>query len=93
MEKHLRRTNGAVAEKVRELRKEVSREFGLVSSVMSRVLGPVLLWSARQEERRLAEGQTYEPPTIIERRNWNWPATLVTPSVPQLTTSEESSSF
>jgi hypothetical protein len=34
------------------------------------VLGPVLLWSARREERRLAAGQTYEPPTIVERRNW-----------------------
>jgi hypothetical protein len=32
----------------------------------------VLLWTARREERRLAAGHTYEPPTIIERRNWTW---------------------
>jgi radical SAM superfamily enzyme YgiQ (UPF0313 family) len=70
MEKHLGRTNAAVAERVRALRKEVAREFGLVTNVVSRALGPVLLWSARREERRLAAGQTYEPATIVERRNW-----------------------
>jgi hypothetical protein len=72
MEKHLRRSNTAVSERIRDLRKQVGREFGLVSQVVSRALGPVLLWSARREERRLAEGQTYEPETIIERRNWTW---------------------
>jgi len=34
------------------------------------VLGPVLLWTTRREERRLARGKTYEPPTILERSNW-----------------------
>jgi len=72
MEKHLRSTNAAVAEKIRALRQEVGREFGLMSRVVSCALGPVLLWSARREERRLAAGQTYEPRTIIERRNWDW---------------------
>jgi radical SAM superfamily enzyme YgiQ (UPF0313 family) len=70
MEKHLRRTNAVVAEKVRGLRQDLGREFGLVSRVVSRALGPVLLWSARREERRLANGFTYEPRTIVERRNW-----------------------
>jgi radical SAM superfamily enzyme YgiQ (UPF0313 family) len=70
MEKHLKGANRAVSDRVRTLRKEIGREFGLVSQVVSRALGPVLLWSARREERRLAAGQTYEPPTIIERRNW-----------------------
>ena len=70
MEKHLKRTNEAVSEKVRTLRKEVGREFGFMSRIVSRTLGPALLWSARREERRLAAGQTYEPATIIERRNW-----------------------
>ena len=73
MEKHLRRTNGAVAEKVRGLRQEIGREFGLASRVVIRALGPVLLWAARREERRLAAGQTYEPRTIVERRNWDSP--------------------
>jgi hypothetical protein len=70
MEKHLRATNRAVSEKVRELRKEVGREFGMLSRLMTRIVGPVLLWSTRREEKRLAAGHTYEPATIIERRNW-----------------------
>jgi hypothetical protein len=33
-------------------------------------LGPVLLWTSKREARRLAAGKTYEPPTVVERRNW-----------------------
>ena len=33
-------------------------------------MGPVLLWTTRREDRRLATGVTYEPPTFLERRNW-----------------------
>ena len=73
MEKHLRPTNPAVSGRIRELRKEVSREFGMITRLVTRALGPVMLWSARREERRLANGHTYEPPTIVERRNWTWP--------------------
>jgi radical SAM superfamily enzyme YgiQ (UPF0313 family) len=70
MEKHLEHSNPEVSGKIRALRQEVGREFGLVSRIVSRALGPVLLWSARKEERRLAAGFTYEPATIVERRNW-----------------------
>jgi hypothetical protein len=93
MEKHLRRTNETVSQKIRELRKDVSREFGLFSSVVSRAVGPVLLWSARREEKRLAQGMTYEPSTIIERRNWDWSAPLASaaPTLAGLTTQEQSS--
>ena len=70
MEKHLNRTNQAVAQNVRAVRNEIAREFGLMSSLMSHALGPVLLWSARREERRLAAGETYEPETIVERSHW-----------------------
>ena len=70
MEKHLRRTNTAVSGRIRSLRHEVNREFGFVSGLIGRALGPVLLWSARREEKRLAAGYTYEPRTIKERRNW-----------------------
>ncbi len=84
MEKRLRGTNQAVSEKIRTLRKEVSREFGLVSSVVSRTLGPVLLWSAKREEKRLAAGGTYEPRTIIERRNWTLPQLLPKPALTEL---------
>ncbi len=74
MEKHLRRTNEAVAERIRVLRKEIGREFGLMTRVVSRALGPVLLLAARREERRQAAGVTYEPRTIVQRRNWDGPA-------------------
>jgi hypothetical protein len=91
MEKHLRRTNLAVSEKIRTLRKEVGREFGPVSAMVSRLLGPVLLWSARREERRLAAGHTYEPRTFIERTNWTWPDPKEIVVAPPLMAPQESS--
>jgi hypothetical protein len=91
MEKHLKGANAGVAEKIRQLRKDVGREFGFVSRVVTQVLGPVLLWSVRREERRLAAGQTYEPRTIVERRNWTWPDKLPNPGLNTLTAQEESS--
>jgi hypothetical protein len=36
----------------------------------TRLVGPVLLYTARREEERLARGITYEPKTFIERKNW-----------------------
>jgi hypothetical protein len=48
----------------------VQKEFPIVSRVSAAVLGPILLWTARREEKRLAAGRTYEPPIFIERTNW-----------------------
>ena len=73
MEKRLRTTNLAVSRKIGALRRQIGQEFGWASRMVSRALGPVLLWTARREERRLAAGETYEPHVIIERRNWTWP--------------------
>ncbi len=70
MERQLRKTNTAVSAQIRAVRKDLGREFGTLSSMAGRLLGPVLLWTSRREEKRLAAGHTYEPPTIIERRNW-----------------------
>jgi radical SAM superfamily enzyme YgiQ (UPF0313 family) len=70
MERQLRRANPAVSEPIRELRQEIGREFGLGSRLMAAVLGPVMLWTSKREQRQLAEGKTYEPQTFIERRNW-----------------------
>ncbi|MDT8070059.1 MAG: cobalamin-dependent protein [Terriglobia bacterium] len=70
MEKRLRGANESVAIRIRTLRREIEREFGGVARLSRIVLGPVLLWSSRREDRRLAKGQTYEPRTFIERRNW-----------------------
>jgi hypothetical protein len=71
MEKHLCRSNPEVSARIHQLRLEVGREFGWPSRVAARALGLVLRWSARREERRLQAGATYEPQTIIERRNWS----------------------
>jgi radical SAM superfamily enzyme YgiQ (UPF0313 family) len=70
MERHLRQANQAVSEQVRTLRREVEKEFGMAARLARAFLGPVLLWTTRREERRLAAGKTYEPPTIVERSNW-----------------------
>ena len=70
MEKRLRNANESVAKRIRELRKEVEREFGMKARLSRLGLGPVLLWASKREDRRLARGITYEPRTFIERRNW-----------------------
>src|ERR1019366_8103251 len=70
MERFLRPTNERVAGQIRALRDEVRREFGLASMLSEWSLGPLMLATAKREERRLAEGITYEPKTIVERTNW-----------------------
>jgi len=70
MERQFRKVDVRVSDQIGALREEFKRESGLVSRLMPAVLGPVLLWSTRREEKRLARGKTYEPPTILERTNW-----------------------
>jgi hypothetical protein len=70
MERKFKRTNETLQIKIKALRREIEKEFGLISRAAAGLAGPVLLWTARREERRLARGKTYEPRTIIERRNW-----------------------
>jgi len=70
MERQFRKVNRSMSEQIHLLRQEVNREFGIAARVTSRLLGPVLLWTTRREEKRLAAGKTYEPPTIIDRTNW-----------------------
>jgi hypothetical protein len=40
------------------------------SRLANGLLGPFLLWTARREERRFADGVTSEPGPIVDRRNW-----------------------
>jgi radical SAM superfamily enzyme YgiQ (UPF0313 family) len=70
MERQLRRTNETVSVQIRALRKDIGCEFGVLSRLMACLLGPVLLWTSRREQKQLAEGKTYEPKSIIERHNW-----------------------
>ncbi len=71
MEKRLRKTNEAVSAQIRDLRREIEKEFGVLARAAAGLLGPVLLWTTRREEKRLARGCVQEPPTILERRNWS----------------------
>ncbi|MGA9391712.1 MAG: B12-binding domain-containing radical SAM protein [Candidatus Sulfotelmatobacter sp.] len=70
MEREFRKVNGGVSDKIHKLRREVENEFPFVARLTAASLGPFLLWSTRREERRLASGHTYEPPSFIDRRNW-----------------------
>jgi radical SAM superfamily enzyme YgiQ (UPF0313 family) len=70
MERQFRKVDAKVSDQIRALRQEFKHESGFISRIMPAVLGPVLLWTTRREEKRLTRGKTYEPPTILERRNW-----------------------
>jgi radical SAM superfamily enzyme YgiQ (UPF0313 family) len=70
MERQFREINEAVSTQIKALRLEVEQEFGFTARFNARALGPILLWSGRREERQLAKGKTYEPPTFLERTHW-----------------------
>ena len=70
MERSLKKANQQVSQQIHALRKEINGEFGYLARLTADSLGPILLLTSRREERRLARGRTYEPPTIIERTNW-----------------------
>jgi radical SAM superfamily enzyme YgiQ (UPF0313 family) len=70
MEKEFKKVNRGVSDRIHKLRREVEKEFPVMARITASSLGPLLLWTTRREDRRLAKGRTYEPPTFIERRNW-----------------------
>jgi len=70
MERQFKKINRRVSEQIHSLRREIESEFPVMTRVTTALLGPVLLWTTRREERRLASGKTYEPPTFVERSNW-----------------------
>jgi radical SAM superfamily enzyme YgiQ (UPF0313 family) len=71
MEREFKKVNGSVSEQIHKLRREVEKEFPIVARLAAASLGPILLCTTRREEKRLAAGHTYEPPTFVERRNWS----------------------
>ena len=70
MEKEFKKVNRTVSDRIHKLRREVEKEFPVVARLTAASLGPILLWTTRREDKRLAAGRTYEPPTFLERRNW-----------------------
>ena len=53
--------------KITKLLSEIHREFGLRSRIYSSIGGWWLHRQVLREEKRLAEGWTYEPPTFYEK--------------------------
>jgi radical SAM superfamily enzyme YgiQ (UPF0313 family) len=70
MEREFKKVNRNVSDQIHKLRRDVEKEFPVIARLTAAWMGPILLWSARREESRLAAGRTYEPPMFIERRNW-----------------------
>jgi len=60
------RNNPALHTTISGLLDELVREFGWRSRVFAAVGGPYVLRKIWQEEKRLAHGWTYEPPTFYE---------------------------
>jgi Radical SAM superfamily/B12 binding domain len=70
MEHYFKESNEAVSREIRDLRMEIAAEFGVVARMRAAALGPLLWWTTRREQKRLARGVTYEPRMFVERRNW-----------------------
>jgi hypothetical protein len=70
MERYLRKSDKAVSDRMRDLRRQIEHEFRGFSRVVDRILGPVLLWSARREAAAYPDGRPLEPQTFVDRRNW-----------------------
>ena len=61
------RNNPQMRAKLSAILADLHREFGWKSRLFSAVGGWYVLWKIRREEKRLASGWTYEPPTYYEK--------------------------
>jgi radical SAM superfamily enzyme YgiQ (UPF0313 family) len=61
------RKNPAMRAKMSSVLRELYREFGFKSRLFAAVGGRWVLGKVRKEEKRLAAGWTYEPPTFYEK--------------------------
>ena len=75
MERYLRISDEPVSARVKDLRRQIEREFGGLSRVIDSLVGPMLLWSARREAAVYPNGRPLEPQTFVDRRNWSRPTT------------------
>ena len=64
------RKNPAMRAKMSRILKDLYQQFGWKSRVVAALGGPYVLWKIRREEKRLAQGWTYEPPTFYERNQF-----------------------
>jgi len=63
------RKNPAMRAKMSAVLRELYRQFGWKSRLTAALAGPYVLWKIRGEEKRLAAGWTYEPPTFYEKND------------------------
>lgn len=70
MEREFAKVSREVSRQIGSLRKQIRQESSFFARAAASALAPVMLWTTRREEKRLLAGRTYEPPTIVQRRNW-----------------------
>jgi len=70
MERYLRGSNDCVADRISDLRRHIEQDLGGLTRVIDRVVGPILLWSARRDARAYPTGRALEPQTFVDRRHW-----------------------
>jgi radical SAM superfamily enzyme YgiQ (UPF0313 family) len=70
MEKYLRGSNTRSSERIGDLRRQIERDLGGLTRAIDRVVGPLLLWSARRDAAACPTGRALEPHTFVDRRNW-----------------------
>ena len=70
MERRFRSSNDPLTHKVRQLRSQINREFGLKARLAGSIGGRIVRRLIHREEERLERGWTYQPPLFVERRNW-----------------------
>jgi radical SAM superfamily enzyme YgiQ (UPF0313 family) len=58
--------NSRVTEKMTGVLNDIYQEFGIKSRVAAPLVGQIVLYHLRKEEKRLAGNYTYEPPTFYE---------------------------
>jgi radical SAM superfamily enzyme YgiQ (UPF0313 family) len=64
------RKDPAMRAKMDRILRDLNAEFGWTSRLAAAFAGPYVLWKIRGEEKRLAGGWTYEPPTFYERNDF-----------------------
>jgi hypothetical protein len=67
MEGYLRSTDSEMSGRIRALRLETEREFGIIAAIANRTIGPPLLWASKREARKNPHGRRREPRTFVER--------------------------
>jgi len=58
--------NLRIVERMTGVLEDIYREFGLKSRLAAPIVGRIVLYFLRKEEKRLADNHTYEPPTFYE---------------------------